>query len=291
MQPERRHYPHAVTHRPGLTPTQAGVVAGWFPGAELVEDLSWGQTDTAVLHLRHDGHDVVVKAGGPSNHHIGREITGHECFTAPLLQVGGAARLLHADRDLRLLATEYLPGTLVEGDPAEWVADTYRQAGALLAALHSQASRSEPDYEATADARALAWFDEPHRIAPETVARLREALAGGGRVPATVVPTHGDWQPRNWLVHEGAVRVIDLGRADWRPAYTDFARLAAQQFRGRPHLERAFVEGYGHDPREPEAWRRTRIREAIGTAVWAYRVGDEGFEAQGHRMIAEALAT
>lgn len=279
-----------MTHWPRLTSAQAHAVDSWFPGAELVGDLSWGQTDTAVLHLRHRDGEVVVKAGGPRNHHIGREITGHECFTAPLVERGRAARLLHADRELRVLATEHLPGRLVEGSPAEWLEDTYRQAGALLAVLHSQASRSAPDYEATADARALAWFDEPHRIAPETEERLRAALVSGDRGPATVVPTHGDWQPRNWLVDRGQVRVIDLGRADWRPAYTDFARLAAQQFRGRPELEQAFVEGYGKDPREAEAWHRTRIREAIGTAVWAYRVGDEEFEAQGHRMIEEALA-
>jgi len=38
------------------------------------------------------------------------------------------------------------------------------------------------------------------------------------------------------------------------------------------------LEGYGDDPREPAAWHRNRVREAIGTAVWAYQVGDETFE-------------
>jgi hypothetical protein len=32
------------------------------------------------------------------------------------------------------------------------------------------------------------------------------------------------------------------------------------------------------------------VHEAIGTAVWAHQVGDERFESQGHRMIADALA-
>ncbi|MBS9376660.1 hypothetical protein GON09_005681 [Rhodococcus sp. B50] len=31
------------------------------------------------------------------------------------------------------------------------------------------------------------------------------------------------------------------------------------------------------------------LREAIGTAVWAYQVGDEPFENEGHRMLADAL--
>jgi len=35
---------------------------------------------------------------------------------------------------------------------------------------------------------------------------------------------------------------------------------------------------------------RQRVREAIGTATWAYAVGDDAFEAQGLRMIDEALA-
>jgi hypothetical protein len=74
-----------------------------------------------------------------------------------------------------------------------------------------------------------------------------------------------------------------------RLALTDFARLASLQFRTGQALEAGFVEGYGGDPREPAAWRRNRIREAIGTAAWAYQVGDERFELQGHRMIAEVL--
>ena len=71
--------------------------------------------------------------------------------------------------------------------------------------------------------------------------------------PATLVPTHGDWQPRNWLVHEGLVSIIDFGRADLRPAWTDFSRLAAGQFLEDAALEAAFLEGYGEDPREPDA--------------------------------------
>jgi thiamine kinase-like enzyme len=104
------------------------------------------------------------------------------------------------------------------------------------------------------------------------------------------VPTHGDWQPRNWLVHDGLVRVIDFGRAAMRPAMTDLARLAAQDFLRDPRLEAAFMDGYGADPREASGWYRARVREAVATAAWAHRVGDETFEAQGHRMISSALA-
>jgi hypothetical protein len=70
------------------------------------------------------------------------------------------------------------------------------------------------------------------------------------------------------------------------------SRGSRRDFRaGRdPRLEAAFLAGYGSDPRDDEAWHRSRVREAIGTAGWAYQVGDEQFEAQGHRMIADVLS-
>ena len=141
-----------------------------------------------------------------------------------------------------------------------------------------------------ANATSIAWLDREHRIAPDVEARLRDEIASWPTPPATLVPTHGDWQPRNWLVHDESVSVIDFGRAGLRPAMTDLGRLAVQDFTGDPALERAFLEGYGSDPRVPDAWHRNVIRDAIGTAAWAFTVGDEGFEAQGHRMISAALA-
>ena len=92
----------------------------------------------------------------------------------------------------------------------------YRQAGELLAGLHEQSTIEGADFEARQKVKALAWLDRPHRIAPDLVARLREEVESWPTPPATLVPTHGDWQPRNWLVHEGVVSVIELGRADLR---------------------------------------------------------------------------
>jgi len=83
--------------------------------------------------------------------------------------------------------------------------------------------------------------------------------------------------------------VIDFGRVGLRPAHTDLGRLAAQQFLTQPELEPAFLEGYGADPREPASWLRLRVREAIGTAAWAFMVADEPYEQQGHRMIAAVI--
>jgi Ser/Thr protein kinase RdoA (MazF antagonist) len=204
-------------------------------------------------------------------------------------QPPASAAPVQADGDAKLLLTGYLPGHLVEGSDHERQPETYRQAGELLARFHAQTAVRDEDFEARIQQKTLIWLDGSHRIDPDLVVRLRAIVRSWPTASAVLVPTHGDWQPRNWLVHDDVISVIDFGRADLRPAMTDFTRLAAQQFRDDPTLEAAFWSGYGPDPREPETWQRHRLYEAILTAVWAYQVGDEAFEAQGHRMIAEAL--
>lgn len=273
-----------------LTADQRDVLTRWLPRLRVVADLSWGVVETAVLEVMADGRRLIVKAGGPSDHHIARELHAHRRWLGPWRADGRAATLLHGDASTRILVATYLPGELVLGTPAQDEPDTYVQAGHLLARLHGQHAELDDEVALSERDSALRWLDRPHRIEPEVERRLRDVVTSWPDAAAQVVPTHGDWQPRNWLVDAGTVRVIDLGRAGLRPAMSDLVRLAAQDFQRDPELEAAFLEGYGRDPREPEGWSRLRVREAIGTAVWAYEVGDDAFEAQGHRMVAEALA-
>lgn len=269
---------------------QRELIDEWLPGAEVTADHSWGLIGTTVLELSHDGRRYIVKAGDGNDHHLAREIRAHREWSEPWTSWRRAPDLLHADETAKLVLTRYLPGRLVEGTDRETQPDTYRQAGELLARFHGQLAVEDDEYEARAKEKSLRWLSKPHRIEPGIAERLRQVVESWPTPATTVVPTHGDWQPRNWLVHDGSVSVIDFGRADLRPALTDFGRLAVQQFRADPKLETAFLDGYGPDPRDPEAWQRNRIREAIGTTVWAYQVGDEPFEQLGHRMVAEALA-
>lgn len=263
----------------------------WLPGAVLDADLSRGLIETTVLRVRAAGGLCVVKAGGALDSHIAREIRAHRSWLAPWVSAGRAPVLLHHDVDAKVLVTRWLPGRLVLHDPAADDPKVYEQAGRLLAALHAVEQRVDPTYESRENARCRRWLASPHLIAPRDVARIGELVASWPEPSAVLVPTHGDWQPRNWLVHEGEVRVIDLGRADMRPAATDLDRLAARDFRRDPALEAAFLLGYGEDPREPEAWGRTQVREAVATAAWAHQVGDEAFEREGLRRVAEALAS
>ncbi|MDO5662591.1 MAG: aminoglycoside phosphotransferase family protein [Brachybacterium sp.] len=277
-------------HEDLLDPLHATATEHHLTEPVLISDMSWGLVDTVVLHVRDGEREVVVKAAGSANHHIGREITAHERWTGPLLAVGAAPRLLAADRDARLIITAYLPGRLVEGTPAEHETDVHQQAGELLARFHDQHHETDADLEGRATERSLAWLAGDHRIAPDHERQARAVLADHPHLPREVTPTHGDYQPRNWLLDGATVRVIDFGRAALRPPATDLCRLAVRQWRHRPALEAAFLTGYGTDPRTEPQWSIDLLREAIGTACWAYQVGDGAFEAEGHRLLADALA-
>jgi hypothetical protein len=272
-----------------LSPRQLSLVHRWLPGSLVLRDLGWGLVETTVLQIDAAGVRYIVKAGGEGDGHIAREIHAHRNWLEPWTSTGQAPVLVHADVDAKILVTRYLAGELVENSASAVSPDVFRQAGALLARFHGQLAVEDRDYEERENQKLLARLAGPHRIAAQTVDRLRAEILAWPTRPATLVPTHGDWQPRNWLVDAGEVRVIDFGRAALRPAITDFGRLAAQDFLRDSQLEVAFVLGYGHDPREMDAWHRTRLRDAIGRAVWAYQVNDSAFEDQGHRMIAAAL--
>ncbi|WP_241668304.1 phosphotransferase [Pedococcus bigeumensis] len=178
----------------------------------------------------------IVKAGGPDDHHMAREIHAHLHWLQPWSIRNRAPVLAHHDVTANLLVTRFVPGRLVEGTDTAADPAAYRQAGELLAVLHSQLSVWDDGYEAAENANSLAWLDKPHRIAPGVEEQLRTEIATWPAPPTPLVPTHGDWQPRNWLVHAGVLSVIDFGRAGLRPAISDFSRLAAQDFRRDPAL-------------------------------------------------------
>jgi Phosphotransferase enzyme family len=273
-----------------LSPRQRDLLELWLPGAVLERSHGWGLVATTVLEMVRGADRFIIKAGGSEDHHIARELEAHEKWLAPWTSIGRAPVLVHGDVGAKLLVGRWLPGHLVLGTTHADSPDTYLRAGRLLALLHGQGKPVVDDrYEASENAKSLAWLDKPHRIDAAAEERLRAEIASWPAPPAALVPTHGDWQPRNWLVDDGTVSVIDFGRAALRPAMSDLTRLTAQDFARDPLLEEAFLEGYGGDPREPAEWHRLLVREAIGTAVWAHQVGDEAFEAQGHRMIATAL--
>lgn len=272
-----------------LSAIQQKRLAEWLPALAVGKDHSWALGQTTVLEVACGEDRYIVKAAEKQDHHLRRELRAHQEWLGPWTSAGRAPSLAYVDLDAGILVTRFLGGNLVLGTRYVHEPDTYRQAGELLAILHQQKRLVDPEYETQENHKALSWLDRPHRISAEVERRLRREVVSWETIPATLVPTHGDWHPRNWLVDNGQIRAIDFGRAALRPATTDFERLAVQEFKGHPELESAFFDGYGADPREDRAWRRQAIRAAISTTVWAHQVGDELFEAQGHTMIADVL--
>lgn len=276
-------------HRGLLDNDQAVRLEQWFTDPQIIADLSWGLTDTKVLHLHDRGQQYIIKTAGAENHHLHREFVAHARYTAPLVSRGLTARVRFVDEPLRLLVLDYLPGYLCDHSPAELDPAIHIQAGRVLRLLHDQGCYSDLNYEKKFVDKCLNWLSDEHRIKPNQRARATMVLREYRTQPAVLVPTHGDWQPRNWIINGAKLHVIDFGRFDFRPAASDLNRLAVQQWKAAPELESAFFEGYGEDPRDARTWPILALREAIGTAVWAYQVGDVGFEAQGHQMLFDAL--
>ncbi|MGH3651715.1 phosphotransferase [Glutamicibacter sp.] len=272
-----------------LNADQVHQVRSWLGEVTVVSDMSWGLTDIKVLRIAAAGKHYVLKTAGERNHHIVRELEAHRQYTRVLTGVGLAARLRFSSDAHRLAVLDYQPGELSVGTEYEYAPDLHRQAGHALRLLHDQEQRVVNDYEARLTAKFLQLLERKHRIGATRCRQIKDLFTSYEPKPVAVVPTHGDWQPRNWLVDQGKLKVIDFGRFEFRPAASDFARLSLQQWVGHQELEQAFFEGYGHDPREELSWKIMQLREGLGTAVWSYEIGDEPFEAQGLQMLADTL--
>ena len=239
------------------------MVERWLPGCSLAADLSWHETDTLVRQLRTPGADYILKGAG--------------------------AALRFSDSRARLMILDYLPGRLSEHTARELDPEFHRQAGRALRILHQGTPRLDAGNESMLLAVSFQRLGQEHRIDPGNERRAYDVLRAYQPQPGLLVPTHGDWQPRNWLSDRGNLKAIDFGRFDYRAPSTDLVRLANQQWLGRPELEAAFLQGYGGDPRQKRSWPVECLHEAIGTIVYGYRLGAEDFEAQGQRMLSHAL--
>lgn len=247
------------------------------------------RTDSESENMR--SRYVVKAAWGPMRHHVEREVDAHESVAPSLAETGDAQAFIAASRELGIIVLGHVPGVLVEGTAVEHEVETHRRAGALLARIHRRGSRVDEEYEATQTRRARAWLSSDHRIGPDRVVRITDLFDHHEPRPVTVVPTHGDWHARNWVIENppGRVRIIDFGRFAWRPAHTDLFRCWAGSWRDRPDLEAAHLDGYGEDPRD-DTWSMECLRQAVSTAAWARQMGDEAFEQEGLDMIDRVLA-
>jgi aminoglycoside phosphotransferase (APT) family kinase protein len=276
---------------PALTSRHVAQLEAWLGEWELLHDHSWPLQDTAVLHVRTaERGEMIVKASATS-HHLAREIAAHRDHLHAL--PGLAPELLHFSVEDRILVTRYLPGRLVDAaDEAN--PEVYRQAGALLARLLIPLGTSS-EYVAHLRARAARmWPRAEALIDPPLLAAVRRGMDREVPSPVELALTHGDFQPRNWLIHEGRVALIDFGRAAPRPWTSELVRLRHHQLLDRPELERALFDGLGRelDEHDRRLYHLEELFQGLSTVVWASdNIGDLVFAEHGRQMLRRAVAT
>ena len=256
-------------------------------------DLSWPASRNRVLELvAASGRALIAKAVGDVALYQ-RELHALRHW-APALGACASA-LVGTDDDLCLLLLTMVPGRRAEETAASTDPDVHRQAGRLTRLLHDAQTATLDRDIALATARKLElWIDRGRSVLSDAeiaFARSRVApLADAG--PLLTVPCHMDNQPRNWVVSDGRVGLIDFGGTRLDFWLRDLQRMYFQQWEHRPDLRDAFYAGYGRTPDAAERGLLTcyLAHGGLSTVVWAHEAGDTAFEAHGHRILAELMS-
>lgn len=265
------------------------VVARWAGGAEVVRGWAWPHGESRVLLLRTALGDVVAK-GVARAAAFDQELTAMRRY-APALG-DGAAQLRHADPARSVLVLTAVAGELAEGSAAEVDPDVHRQAGALTARLHRSAPPIiDEHWGATLRSRFESWGTRAAGLVTAAeLARVAELVGRAGALgPVELVPAHRDNGPRNWLVDDGGrVRLIDFGHCRRAPWVEDLHRMTWRQWRERPALRDAFLDGYGRHPDEHDlaVLAAHDAVAVISTIVWAVAHGDAPFAELGRAELA-----
>lgn len=275
-----------------LTAGQLALLGEWLGTWETDEDYSWPLQVSTVLRVRNADGDHIVKASAPAA--IVAEIDAHRNVLGALSIP--VPRLEHYCAVAGLLVTSYLPGTLTEGTAAEWDPETYRQAGALLAVIQVPGEICVDYVDRTRGKIRQRLADADGLVPAAQLTELSRRSALPRDHPVRMHFTHGDYQPRNWLSHDGTVGLIDFGQSAQRPWVRDLVRLRNQQFVRHPELECAFYEGLGRQASEisesdAAALTLATIAQSLGTVVWAHQMGQTDFLEHGRTMIERFLDT
>ena len=143
------------------------------------------------------------------------------------------------------------PGANMHGSAVAGLAEQeiHRRAGRILRRLHdAQPPLPWPDFAASK-------IEQFGRLRPAATAilsrgeldRAARAVGALSTLPAPLrVPCHHDYTPRNWLVHDSAVCVLDFEWCGLDARVADFGRLHLAIWPDRLDLREAFLNGYGH---------------------------------------------
>jgi Ser/Thr protein kinase RdoA (MazF antagonist) len=257
----------------------------------LVADHSWSHGEATVLEVHDAGGTpwIVKRVRQPQA--FEREVRALRDW-APLLGDGRAPRLLTTRDEHSLLVMSRLPGRAGTASTAA----EYRQAGRLIRRLHdAEPATPDSDYPARATHDLDGWLHKvPGVITSKEVDFVRRQIAlMDSMPPALAGPIHNDNQPRNWLCDvDATVRVIDFGKAKRDLRLRDLERMWQAEWRGRPDLRDAYLDGYGRPLTDADERMLLCISAftAATTILWARAHGGERFENHGRETL-RRLAT
>ncbi|HEV2370296.1 MAG TPA: aminoglycoside phosphotransferase family protein [Acidimicrobiales bacterium] len=179
--------------------------------------------------------------------------------------------------------------------PEQWVSPQLQHdAGALLRRFHDAEDLGPwEDMVAAKTARLEFWAARggglvDRQLVGAVRARLK-ALEGIG--PVRCVPSHRDYSPRNWLVSDGQLHVIDFGDAGPDVWVHDFGRLLLS-WRLPPQARAAFFDGYGRTPTEEDmaVLRASYAADLVFGIVWTHEHTNAKLEASLRELLVGLLA-
>lgn len=252
---------------------------------EVVADLSWPHGESKVLHVSGaDGQQWIIKQCRQQLH-FDRECNAFREWVPALGH--RAPRLISCAPSSRTLILTFVAGDIVTAD---WPS-AHAQAGALIRKFHEAVpARPDPGFAQRMYERLETTLATAGRLfSPEDIAFVRQQVADLRTIrEVSLVPTHQDNQPRNWLIDEtNTLTLIDFGLSTWDVWVRDLIRLHYWDWQGRPDLAEAFLDGYGRvlTTVDQRLLRALGALTGLRTVVWAFEHGDDVFAERGRHAI------
>jgi hypothetical protein len=243
---------------------------------ELAEDCTWEHRMSSVLRIRDASGVMWFLKAHRDRERYRAELTAYR-YWVPALH-DKAPRLRAFDSSLQAVILTSVPGA-----PAGWPTETVNGPNADLSAERAVQREAGQTLRLLHNAQPpLAWTDlaavkikefESLKSSAIELLQARQLATARAKIqpladlPAPLqVPCHHHYTPRNWLVHNGALHVIDFEWSGMDLWVADLARLHLGIWASRPDLREAFLTGYGRDLSDAD--HKALDGCAVLTAVW-----------------------
>ncbi len=256
----------------------------------IVEDLTWpdGNRPLVLKLIDRSGQQWFLKRHTVDDTYRA-EVTAYERWTPSLR--GRAPDLHAADERLLALIITALPGTT----PGDWQRpELMDQAGRLLHRFH-ESETCPQDHDTISEK--LAELDQARSQAPDLlddhILDFARAQLDGlrGITSPRRVPCHRDYSPRNWLIHDERMYLIDFGDSGMDAWINDFGRLFIG-WRLGGDLKAALVRGYGCEPTAEDlaVLHASYTARLVSHVVFAHEHGYAQAEAACRQVLDELIS-